>query len=70
MNTTENKINFDLVRLSKAKSTVDICPNTIRDYSRRGLRLYRLGKCVFFSKDELAEFIRAQSILTPYSARG
>lgn len=52
---------FDLVRLSKSKSAVDICPNTIRAYSRQGLSLYRKGKAVFFSKTELDRFIREEA---------
>jgi len=52
---------FDLVRLTKAKKTVDISANTIREYARQGLPIYRNGKCVFFSKTELANFIRAKS---------
>jgi len=47
-----------MVRLTKSKDVVDLCSNTIRDYATRGLRLYRCGKAVFFSKAELAEFIR------------
>jgi len=49
---------FDLARLSKSKDAVDICPNTIRSYAKRGLPLYRQGKAVFFSKAELVAFIR------------
>src|SRR5215831_6377562 len=50
---------FDLVRLTKAKKEVDISPNTIREYARQGLNLYRQGKAVFFSRAELATFIRS-----------
>jgi hypothetical protein len=56
---------FDLVRLTKAKKTVDLSPNTIRAYARRGLNLYRNGKCVFFSKAELEAFIRSNSKPSP-----
>ena len=51
---------FDLVRLSKSKEAVDICPNTLRAYHRDGLQFYRRGKAVFFSKSELEQFIRVQ----------
>lgn len=51
-------IGFDLFRLTKSKETVDISPNTLRDYNRRGLKFYRSGKPVFVSKTELAAFIR------------
>jgi hypothetical protein len=50
--------NFDLVRLTRAKPEVNICANTLRAYAQNGLRLYRCGRAVFFSKNELAEFIR------------
>lgn len=49
---------FDLFRLSKAKQIVDVCPNTIRDYFRRGLPKYTQGKAIFISKHELESFIR------------
>lgn len=58
---------FDLVRLTKSKRAVDLAPNTIREYSRAGLSLYRKGRAVFFSKAELEQFIRSprrlQSVL-------
>jgi len=49
---------FDLIRLTKSKSTVDICSNTLRSYHKQGLPFYRKGKAVFFSKNELTDFIR------------
>ena len=52
---------FDLVRVTHSKEAVDVCSNTIRSYSRRGLRLYRAGKATFFSKSELEAFIRAEN---------
>jgi hypothetical protein len=52
---------WDLCRLTKSKESVDVCSNTIRSYAAQGLRLYRVGKAVFFSKAELAAFIRAKS---------
>jgi hypothetical protein len=53
---------FDLCRLTKSKATVDICSNTIRQYATQGLNLYRRGKAVFFSKSELAAFIRKGAV--------
>jgi len=50
--------NYDLVRLSKSKSAVDLAPNTIRAYAREGLNLYRKGRAVFFSRLELENHIR------------
>jgi hypothetical protein len=52
---------FDLVRVSKSKERVDLCSNTIRDYATKGLRLYRHGRSVFFSKSELTYFIKAMA---------
>ena len=50
---------FDLFRVSKAKETVDICPNTIRKYNRSGLRIYKIkgDRCAYVSRNELANFI-------------
>ncbi len=48
---------FDLVRINKAKDTVDLCANTIRSFAKQGLRLYKAGKNTFFSKVELRAFI-------------
>lgn len=56
MNTSE--IQFDMFRLTKAKKAVDLCANTIRQYAKMGLPLYRRGRAVFVSKMELQEFIR------------
>ena len=52
---------FDLRRLGKSKKEVDISPNTIRSYAKQGLRLYKVGKAVFFSCSELAAFIRTRA---------
>jgi hypothetical protein len=59
---TAEAAGFDLARLSKSKDTVDICPNTIRSYAKRGLPLYHQGKAVFFSKAELTMFIRTSAL--------
>lgn len=50
-----------MFRLSAAKKTVDICPNTLRSYHAAGLPFYRIGKAVFISKAELAAFIRGKA---------
>ena len=55
---------FDLFRLSKSKAAVDLSPNTIRNYARMGLRLFRIGKSVFISKAELDSFIRGRGTLS------
>ena len=47
-----------MFRLTKAKREVDLAPNTIRAYSKRGLRIYHQGKAAFVSRCELADFIR------------
>ena len=52
---------FDLVRITKAKRVVDVSANTIRAYGKRGLPLYKCSKSLFFSRSELAAFIRANS---------
>ena len=54
---TADTFNFDLFRLSKSKSAVDVSPNTIREYARQGLKLRRLGRAVFVSRAELDRFI-------------
>lgn len=58
MSEKSNVTDFDLVRVSKSKEAVDIHPNTLRDYERAGLRIYGSGRQRFFSKKELADFIR------------
>jgi hypothetical protein len=52
-----NQMAFDLFRLSKSKSAVDLCPNTIRSYFKMGLPSYRMGKAVFVSRLQLQTFI-------------
>jgi hypothetical protein len=52
---------FDLFRLTKSKEVVDICPNTIRAFAKKGLRIYRAGKPAFVSRSELLAFIKTQS---------
>lgn len=52
---------FDLFRLSKSKEVVDLAPNTLRAFHKRGLPFHRQGKAVFVSRRELNEFIRSNS---------
>lgn len=54
----ENRISFDLVRITAAKREVGVCSNTIRAYAREGLAIYHKGRAAFFSRTELAEHIR------------
>ncbi|HWQ93380.1 MAG TPA: hypothetical protein VN673_17045, partial [Clostridia bacterium] len=58
-NTQQGEGGFDLFRLTKAKEVVDVCPNTLRAYNKKGLPFYRKGKAIFISKSELAAFIRS-----------
>ena len=58
-NQNQSTAGWDLVRLSKSKQSVDLCSNTLRAYHKAGLPFYQRGKVVFFSKTELAMFIRA-----------
>jgi hypothetical protein len=51
----------DLKRLTKSKESVDLAPNTIRAFAKRGLKLYRSGRAVFFSQSELVDFIRREA---------
>jgi hypothetical protein len=62
---SDHRGSFDLKRLSNSKESVDLAPNTIRAFAKRGLRLYRHGKMVFFSQSELEDFIR-----TPTTTEG
>jgi hypothetical protein len=51
---------FDLVRVSKAKETVDLAPNTIYNLARQNLlRIYRQGRSSWFSKSELEAVLKA-----------
>jgi hypothetical protein len=57
-------LNFEMVRISKAKETCDVCPNTIRAYAAEGLPLYKVGKSVYFSRTDLANFIRGRAMVS------
>jgi len=59
---TQSGNSFDLFRLGKSKSIVDLCANTIRSYFEDGLPCYKRGKATFVSKAELAAFIRAGKV--------
>lgn len=48
---------FDLFRLSRSKTVVDLCPNTLRAYFKEGLPCYRMGKAIFISRSQLHQFI-------------
>jgi len=63
LNTVQTEIapSFDLVRLSRSKEICDFAPNIIRKFFREGLRAYRVGKMVMFSKSELAALIRSRA---------
>jgi len=61
----DNEKNFDLFRLSKSKSTVDLCSNSLREYNRNGLPFYRRGRAVFVSKMELDQYIRNPDAFKP-----
>jgi len=62
---------FEMVRISKAKETVDLCSNTIRSLFLQGLPKYKRGKSTFFCRAELAAFIRAGNVSQKNSiARG
>jgi len=64
-NTTPNRDiaeappSFGLARLSTAKATVGLHPNTVKNYARaKRLRLYRLGRTTWFDPRELEALIR------------
>lgn len=55
---TENGATFDLFRISKAKKTVDLSPNSVRKlHIDHGLPIYYQGKNAFVSKSELHHLI-------------
>lgn len=58
MSTKPQGTQSDLIRISKSKTAVDVCPNTIRKMAEQGLRIYSLGRAKFFSKTEFENFIR------------
>ena len=47
--------------MSASKEICDFAPNTIRKFFDEGLRCYKIGKMVMFSKSELAALIRAKA---------
>ncbi len=58
-----NLSKFGFFRLSKSKTTVDVCPNTLRAYNAQGLPFYKVGKSIFVSYAELESFIRQKNEL-------
>jgi hypothetical protein len=59
----ESAAGFDLFRLSKSKPAVDVCSNTIRAYIKDGLPFYKMGKAVFISRAQLAQFITSRGCM-------
>jgi hypothetical protein len=53
---------FDLFRLSKSKEAVDLCSNTLRQYFKDGLPFYKMGKAIFISRAQLAQFITTKGM--------
>jgi Meiotically up-regulated gene 113 len=49
---------FDLFKISLAKTSVGMSPNTVRKCIKNGLRSYRHGKLLFVSKSELENHIK------------
>jgi hypothetical protein len=47
------------VRLTKSKKALDPCPNSIRAFARRGLKLYKQDRAVFFSRSDLVGVLRS-----------
>jgi hypothetical protein len=54
---TGGQSGFDLFRLTKSKEVVDVCPNTLRTYFKKGLRFYKQGKAIFISKSDVYAFL-------------
>lgn len=67
--TIDSGSSSDLVRLSKSKKAVDLCPNAVRGFAKRGLKLYRAGRAVFFSRTELENFIKHNSTAPAQKAK-
>ena len=59
--TFETKPDFEMVRINQSKAICDVYPNCVRSYAKRGLKIYKVGKAAYFSKSELAAFIRAKA---------
>lgn len=64
MNATTVIPPFDLFRLSRAKQVCDLSPNTLREYAKEGLPLYRRkgDRAVFVSRAELESFLKAERV--------
>lgn len=61
-------IKFDLVRITRTKQEIGICPNQIRKMATRGLKIYGEGRMRFVSRREVARFIRQQTLVLPTDA--
>lgn len=59
---------FDLVRITRTKRELDICPNEIRKMAKRGLKIYGQGRMRFVSRREVARFIRNETVALPSDA--
>ena len=52
---------FDLVKVIRSKNIFDVSPSTIKAWSLRGLKIYKVGNTRFVSKRDVAAFIRNQA---------
>lgn len=57
--------NFEMFRLEHASEEVGVSRSTILNWTKEGLRIYRVGRMAFISKRELEAFIRVRSNMTP-----
>lgn len=53
-----NAVNCDMFRASNGTEEVGLCYNTLMEYEEMGLPSYQIGKARFFSRSELAMFIK------------
>ena len=56
-----NGQSFDMCRITHSKRQCNVSIGTMRKYAREGLKLYKVGKALWFSKTELADFIRSHA---------
>lgn len=57
--------NCDMFRASNGSEEVGVCYNTLMEYEAMGLPSYRIGKARYFSRSELALFIRIKGSQAP-----
>jgi hypothetical protein len=55
---TRDITNCDMFRASNGADEVGVCYTTLMEYEGMGLEPYRVGKAVYFSRSELAMFIK------------